>query len=77
MANVEEFAGLIADASVVWTCTVHDLVLLQGPSEGQVAIDVHAARIGARPAIWYSIFSGGREGRFVEFGRDEATLTDA
>jgi len=33
--------------------------------------------LGFKPALWYSCFSGGIEGRIAEYGRDEVRITSA
>lgn len=32
--------------------------------------------LGFKPAIWYSVFSGGICGKIAEFGRDDVVITD-
>ncbi len=32
--------------------------------------------LGFKPALWYSAFTGGLDGRIVEFGRDTVRIVD-
>ena len=75
--NLEEFSCLIAEARRRSDCTVSDLGPYYKVIEGKSPLTFTRREMGARPAIWYSAFSGGIEGRFTEFGRDEVTLVDA
>ncbi|WP_218036703.1 hypothetical protein [Sphingobium sp. EM0848] len=75
--NVEEFAGLIADARGRSDCVVRDLGPAYTLVEGAAPLRFVRRTVGMRPAIWYSMFSGGLDGRLSDFGWDEVTVLDA
>ena len=74
MLNVDEFAGLIESARRKPGCTVTDTGRAYTIIECDAPVTFDRREIKAWPAVWYSAFSGGIVGQFVEFGRDEATL---
>ncbi len=74
--KVEEFAGLIESARTKPGCTVIDTPGPYAVIESAGPITFARREIGAGPAVWYSAFSGGFEGRLVDFGREEVTLVD-
>lgn len=74
--KVDEFAGLIESARQKPACTVIDHGGAYAVIESTQPITFVRREIGAGPAIWYSAFSGGIEGRLVDFGRDQVTLVD-
>ena len=74
--KVDEFAGLLKSARKKPECTVTDTGGPYAVIESQGPITFSRREIGAGPAVWYSAFSGGIDGRLVDFGREEVTLVD-
>ena len=74
--KVEEFEGLIESARRKPGCTVSDTDGPYAVIESSAPITFVRREIGAGPAVWYSAFSGGLDGRLVDFGREEVTLVD-
>ncbi len=75
--ELEEFAGLIENAKGRTDCSITDLDSGYKVIEGAAPLKFSRREIGVRPAIWYSLFSGGVDGRIVDFGWDEVTILDA
>jgi hypothetical protein len=74
--DVEEFASLVEFAKTDPACTVEDTgkgyfrISTEGP------VTFNRRKLGFDPAIWYGAFTGGLDGRIVEFGRDEVQLAE-
>lgn len=75
--NLAEFAGLIEDARRRDDIRVRELNPAYTLIEGEAPLRFSRRDIGVRPAIWYSLFSGGLDGRLVDFGWNEVTIVDA
>ena len=75
--NVPEFEVFIKYARNTPGCEIRPA----GPDyfciESDAPITFRRREIGVGPAVWYGAFTGGIEGRLVDFGRDEVTLVDA
>lgn len=74
--NVAEFAGLVDCARADPACQVEDTgkgyirITAEGP------LTFNRRELGFGPAIWYGAFTGGLDGRILDFGRDEVVLGD-
>ncbi len=75
--NLVEFVGLIEDARRRDDCEVRELGAAYTLIEGEAPLRFSRREVGVRPAIWYSMFSGGLDGRLVDFGWNEVTILDA
>jgi hypothetical protein len=75
--NVEEFAGLVESARRKPGCKVTDTGRAYTIIESDAPLIFDRREIKAWPAVWYSAFSGGIDGQFIDFGRDGATLADS
>ena len=75
--DVEEFAGLVDFARTHPACKVEDTGkgYFRISAKGPVRFNRRELRFD--PAIWYGAFTGGLDGRIVEFGRDEVELADS
>jgi hypothetical protein len=75
--KVPEFEGFIESARNKPGCTIRSV----GPSylciESDRPIKFIRREAGVGPAVWYGAFTGGIDGRLVDFGREEVTLVDA
>ncbi len=75
--NLAEFVGLIEDARRRDDCQVRELGAAYTLIEGKAPLRFSRRAVGVRPAIWYSMFSGGLDGRLVDFGWNDVTILDA
>ena len=73
--KVDEFAGLINFAETDPNCQVEDTgkgyvrIRAKGP------MTFKRRELGFGPAVWYGAFTGGLDGKILDFGRDEVVLT--
>jgi hypothetical protein len=75
--NLVEFVGLIENARRRDDCKVRELGAAYMLIEGKAPLRFSRREVGVRPAIWYSMFSGGLDGQLVDFGWNEVTILDA
>ena len=76
--DVTEFAPVLAAARQVANCRV--IAPVQGYWRIVAEKELHFNRkaVGLKPALWYSMLSGGYRGRITEYGRDDLRIeTDA
>ncbi len=75
--NVPEFEGLIESARNKSNCTIRSVGQSYRCIESDRPIKFVRREVGVGPAVWYGAFTGGIDGRLVDFGREEVTLVDA
>lgn len=75
--NVPEFEGLIESARNKPHCTIRSVGQSYRCIESDRPIQFVRREVGVGPAVWYGAFTGGIDGRLVDFGREEVTLVDA
>jgi hypothetical protein len=74
--NVPEFEGLIKSARTKPGCAIRSVGQSYLCIESDRPIKFLRREAGVGPAVWYGAFTGGIEGRLVDFGREEVTLVD-
>ena len=75
--KVPEFEGLIESARNKQGCTIRSVGESYLCIQSDRPIKFLRREMGIGPAVWYGAFTGGIEGRLVDFGREEVTLVDA
>ena len=75
--KVPEFEGLIESARNKAGCTIRSVGQSYLCIESDRPIKFVRKEVGVGPAVWYGAFTGGIDGRLVDFGREEVTLIDA
>ena len=75
--KVPEFEGLIESARNKPGCTIRSVGESYLCIQSDRPIKFLRREMGTGPAVWYGAFTGGIEGRLVDFGREEVTLVDA
>lgn len=72
--DVPEFRALaeVARTKPGYRVTEPGLGYLKVENDGDILFD--RKELGFKPAIWYGAFTGGVEGRIVEFGRDSVRI---
>jgi hypothetical protein len=75
--KVPEFEGLIESARNKSGCTIRSVGESYLCIQSDRPIKFLRREMGIGPAVWYGAFTGGIEGRLVDFGREEVTLVDA
>jgi hypothetical protein len=75
--NVPEFEGLIESARNKPNCMIRSVGQSYRCIESDRPIKFVRREVGVGPAVWYGAFTGGIDGRLVDFGREEVTLVDA
>ena len=74
--KVSEFEGLIESARHKPDCTIRSVGKTYVCIESNRPIKFVRRELGVGPAVWYGAFTGGIDGRLVDFGREEVTLVD-
>ena len=72
--DVPEFRALADVARGVEGYTVREVGSGYLRIEAPDALVFDRRQLGFKPAIWYSAFTGGLEGRIAEFGRDTVRI---
>jgi hypothetical protein len=74
--NVPEFLGLAESVRNCQGISVTDSGRGYTIIEAQGELEFNRKATGFKPAVWYGVFTGGVEGRIVEFGRDVVRVAD-
>jgi hypothetical protein len=77
MLKVPEFEGLIESVRNNPGCSIRSVGQSYLCIESDRPITFLRREAGVGVAVWYGAFTGGIQGRLVDFGRDEVTLVDA
>ena len=72
--DVAEFAPVLAAARQVANCRVIEPVQGYWRIVAGKELRFNRKALGLKPALWYSMLSGGYQGRITEYGRDELRL---
>ena len=76
--DVAEFAPVRAAARQVANCRVIAQVQGYWRIVAEKELRFNRKAVGLKPALWYSMLSGGYRGRITEYGRDDLRIeTDA
>jgi hypothetical protein len=74
--NVPEFLGLAESVRNCQGISVTDSGRGYTIIEAHGELEFNRKATGFKPAVWYGAFTGGVEGRIVEFGRDVVRVVD-